>query len=135
MILSLHVKSDNQPMTLAELHERICMNMQILMPDLEDATMLVDECLDSAARSFTNEFILQLSAEAWARITLIYHKHFLDSGHDISVGEIISAVIRDSLITNRMDMVTLSLAQKITENAETTSKAPALSIVKNKPEE
>ena len=83
--------------------------LRLLLPIAEDPSPLVDECLTSARRSFRDEFILSMSPEAWARISLIYCKNFLDTGSDISVGEIVAKVLRDPVHIGRMDMLTQQL--------------------------
>lgn len=73
--------------------------------------MLVDECLANASSTFSDDFICQFRPSAWANITLTYHKHFVDTGCDITISEIIAEVIRDSICTKRMDYLTMALAQ------------------------
>ena len=118
-------------MELEQLRDQACTHLRLQAPQLEDASMLVDECLANARKAFRNEFICQLSPQAWAGITLIYYKHFLDTGCDVSVAEIVAAVVRDSINTSRMDMLTLQLAQqKSDEQAQ--KKSPPLTIVKSR---
>ncbi len=118
-------------MEFDDLRDQACANLMLLMPGLEeDASRLVDECLADARKSFRNEFICRLSPAAWARITLIYFKHFLDTGCDVSVAEIVVAVIRDSINTSRMDMVTLQLAQHKLDQRGPERKPPALVVVR-----
>ena len=118
-------------MEFDQLRDQACANLMLMMPSLEeDASRLVDECLTDARKSFRNEFICRLSPAAWAKITLIYFKHFLDTGCDVSVAEIVVAVIRDSINTSRMDMVTLQLAQQKVDLQEAERKPPALVVVK-----
>ncbi len=112
------------------LSEHICAQLQILAPQINDASLLVEECLANARKYLTDDFIVMLSPLAWAKITLTYHKHFLDSGVDISIAEIITAVLRDSITTNRMDMVTLSLAQQAQEMNRSDASTPSLKVVK-----
>lgn len=100
-----------------ELKQHACAHLQVIAPQIKDASFLLDACLADARKYFRDDFINMISPEAWAKITLIYHKHFLDSGQDISIAEIIVAVIRDSLTTKRMDMVTLNISQQKLELA------------------
>ena len=102
-----------------------------MAPQVEDACLLVDECLANARKAFRDEFIFQLSPQAWAKITLIYYKHFLDTGCDVSIAEIVAAVVRDSITTSRMDMLTLQLAQQKLDNQARANSQPSLSIVKD----
>ncbi len=99
-------------MDLAQLRDQTCARLQLLTPGLGDASLLVDECFTNALKSFRENFMCQLRAEAWAMITLTYHKHFLDTGCEVSIAEIVAVVVRDSINTNRMDFLTLSLAQQ-----------------------
>ena len=99
-------------MNLDLLRNQACASLALSLPQLDgDVSRLVDECLADARKSFRDEFILQLGPVAWATITLIYFKHFLDTGCDVSVAEIVTEVVRDSIRTSRMDMLTLQLAQ------------------------
>ena len=117
-------------MLIEDLSDNICTQLHILAPQIEAPALLVNECLLDARKHLRDEFITMLSPYAWAKITLIYHKHFLDSGIDISVAEIVIAVIRDSLTTNRMDMVTLALSQQKKEPIQESYSVPSLKIVK-----
>jgi len=117
-------------MNIKELREQSSVHLKLLAPQIEDVTFLIDVCLNNANKYFRDDFICLISPEAWAKITLIYHKHFLDSGNDISVAEIITAVIRDSINTKRMDMVTLQLSQHKNNPPENKTKTPSLKIVK-----
>lgn len=118
-------------MNLDHLREQTCANLAMLVPQLgQDVGRLVDECLGNAQRSFRNEFIVQISPAAWARITLIYFKHFIDTGCDVTVAEIVAAVIRDSIHTSRMDMVTLQLAQAKLDEQAISKPPPALHVVR-----
>lgn len=118
-------------MNLDHLREQTCACLALLVPQLDgDVGRLVDECLGNAQRSFRNEFIAQISPAVWARITLIYFKHFIDTGCDVTVAEIVAAVIRDSIHTSRMDMVTLQLAQAKLDEQATATHPPALHVVR-----
>ena len=117
-------------MEFEELRDRTSECLAILMPQVEDGSRLVDECLANARTAFKNEFICMLSPEAWAKITLVYFKHFLDTGCDVTLAEIVTAVVRDSINTNRMDMLTLQLAQQKCEQQAQAKKPPSLTIVK-----
>ena len=117
-------------MDIDSLRDQTVAYLALRWPELQEgAPPLVDECFASARKSFRNEFICQLSPQAWARITLIYFKHFLDTGCDVSVGEMFAAVIRDSINLNRMDMLTLDLAQQKQEPAGHQKKT-SLKVVK-----
>jgi hypothetical protein len=118
-------------MNQEQLREQICAHLGIMAPQVEDACLLVDECLANARKAFRDEFIFQLSPQAWAKITLIYYKHFLDTGCDVSIAEIVAAVVRDSITTSRMDMLTLQLAQQKLDNQARANSQPSLSIVKD----
>jgi hypothetical protein len=118
-------------MELDQLRDRTCACLAILVPQLEGASRLVDECLVNAKKAFKNEFICQLSPDAWARITLIYFKHFLDTGCDVSVAEIVATVVRDSINTSRMDMLTLQLAQQKMDQQTQAKKSPSLTVIKH----
>ncbi|MBL1141472.1 MAG: hypothetical protein HND53_05500 [Proteobacteria bacterium] len=117
-------------MNIEELRESTCAHLKLLAPRIEDTMFLVDACFKDAKKYFRDEFICLINPQAWARITLIYHKHFLDSGNDISLAEIITAVISDSINTKRMDMVTLQLSQYKGFQQENNRKTPSLKIVK-----
>ena len=123
-------------MTFDELKQQTKAYLDICYPSLENSSPLVEECLDNALKSFSKEFICHFRPESWARITLTYHTHFLETGVDITVGEIFSVVIRDSIKNNRMDFLTQSLAQekafqqKNQTADQSTEKIPSLSIVK-----
>ena len=113
------------------LREQASAYLAMRYPELkEGAAQLVGECLANAQASFRNEFICRLSPQAWARITLIYFKHFVDTGCDVSIGEIFATVIRDSININRMDMLTLQLAQEKLDQAPH-KKKPSLTIIKD----
>lgn len=116
-------------MNIEELRENVCAHLKLLAPQIEDTAFLVDACFADAKKYFRDDFIYLISPEAWAKVTLVYHKHFLDSGNDISIAEIIVAVIRDSINTKRMDMVTLQLSQYKNSLKESKAK-PILKIVK-----
>ncbi|MBL8481383.1 MAG: hypothetical protein JNJ60_04255 [Rhodocyclaceae bacterium] len=118
-------------MDLDVLREQICASLALRLPQAGNPARLVDECLASARKTLRDEFIASLGADAWAKITIIYYKHFLDTGCDISIGEIFSAVLRDSLNTSRMDMVTLQLAQYKLDEQQQRKKAPTLTLVKD----
>ena len=118
-------------MDLDTLRHQASTYLALRCPELkEGAAQLVDECLANAQLSFRNDFICRLSPQAWARITIIYFKHFIDTGCDVSIGEIFAAVIRDSINISRMDMLTLELAQQKLDQAEQ-KKKPSLTIIKD----
>ncbi|MEJ2619988.1 MAG: hypothetical protein P8163_06920 [Candidatus Thiodiazotropha sp.] len=87
--------------------------MRLWAPQIGDASLLVDECLADAEKSLGRELMLSLSPQIWAKITLIYHKHFLDTQSDVSVVEMVAEVIRDSIETKRIDFLTQNLAVKL----------------------
>ncbi|MDX1456175.1 MAG: hypothetical protein R3276_01225 [Marinobacter sp.] len=118
-------------MSLELLRDQACASLMMLAPELEGSTVLVDECLASARLTFRDEVITRFSPEAWARITLIYHKHFLDTGCDVSVADIVVEVVRDAINTSRMDMVTLKLAQDRRYHQQQGKQAPPLKIVRD----
>jgi hypothetical protein len=118
-------------MDLGQLRERTCTSLLLLAPQLEDPSPLVDGCLENARRAFRDEFLGLLSPDAWAKVTLVYYKHFLDTGCDISIAEIVAAVVRDSINTKRMDLLTLSLAQHKRERREKAHGPPSLTLVKD----
>lgn len=120
-------------MDLDQLHEYTCLHLRLLAPQLDDVSLLVDECIANALKAFKPDFICQFSPEAWAKITLIYHKHFLDTGCDVSVGEIFAAVVRDAIDTKRMDFLTLNLAQHKRETRHKPPKKPQFKVVAKKP--
>ncbi len=97
---------------LDQLKQQTCFCLQLMAPELGDASPLVEECFTDAQKYFRNNFILQFRPEAWAKITLTYYKHFLDTGCDVTVAEIVAVVVRDAIGTNRMDFLTLNLAQQ-----------------------
>ena len=99
-------------MMIAELVEQTTAHLLLHEQRLTDPRRLVEECINSALKGMKEELVCQLSPEAWARVTLIYQKHFLDTGCDISVSEIVTCVLRDAINNNRMDMLTLQLAQQ-----------------------
>ena len=118
-------------MDLDTLRDQACAYLALRHPELKDgAAQLVDECLANAQKSFKNDFICRLSPQAWGRITIIYFKHFIDTGCDVSIGEIFAAVIRDSINISRMDMLTLDLAQRKLDEAEHRKKPP-LTIIRD----
>ena len=117
-------------MELDELRTQICACLALRLPQLADPTRLVDECLANAQKSFRNDFILGFRPEAWAQITIIYFKHFLDTGCDVSIGEIFHELVRDAIHTSRMDMLTLQLAQRKLEQAAHRPKTPSLTVVR-----
>lgn len=119
-------------MDFDDLRDQACACLALQAPQLQgDVGRLVDECLSDARKAFRNEFICQLSPAAWAKITLIYFKHFLDTGVDVSIAEIVAAVVRDSIHTSRMDMITLQLAQKLEAEQAEAPRAPALRVVRD----
>ncbi|MES9832589.1 MAG: hypothetical protein ABW139_10125 [Candidatus Thiodiazotropha sp. DIVDIV] len=120
-------------MKLEKLRDQATTCIRLLVPQLGDASILVDECLASAEKSFSSEFILSLSPQAWAKITIIYHKHFLDTGSDVPVGEMVAEVVRDSIDIKRIDFLTQSLAVKWQYQQERPEcDRTVLSLVKNK---
>lgn len=116
-------------MEFDQLRDQTCFCMELLAPELGDCSSLVDECLANARLSFRDDFICLFRPEAWAKITLIYHKHFVDTGCDISVAEMIATVVRDSIHSNRMDFLTMSLAQQTLFQKHNSGKKPPLSVV------
>ncbi|MDC0662082.1 hypothetical protein [Marinobacter sp. SS21] len=118
-------------MSLEQLRDQVCASLMMLAPELEGSAVLVDECLASARQTFHDDVIARFSPEAWARITLIYHKHFLDTGCDVAVADIVVEVIRDAINTSRLDMLTLKLAQDRRYQQEKNKPAPSLSIVRD----
>jgi hypothetical protein len=119
-------------MNFEELRQRTCASLFLLLPEAGDSSRLVDECLSSARLSFRDEFILRLSPEAWARISLTYATTFLDSGTELSVGEIGAAVLRDAININRLDMLAQQLAQsKKGEQTGTSASPPKLTVIKS----
>ena len=117
-------------MDLDQLRDQACTHLALLLPNVErDVSQMVDECLIDARKAFRDEFIYRLSPAAWARITLIYFKHFIDSGCDVSVAEIVAAVVRDSIHTSRMDMVTLQLVQNKLDDQSALPHPPVLKVV------
>jgi hypothetical protein len=118
-------------MDFETLREHTCSSLALTCPELADgAARLVDECFKSARQSLRTEFICTISPQAWAKITVIYFKHFVELGCDMTIGEIFAAVIRDSLNINRMDMLTLDLAQKKLDMAANARKS-TLTVVKD----
>ncbi|MEJ2406858.1 MAG: hypothetical protein P8171_21695 [Candidatus Thiodiazotropha sp.] len=116
-------------MELDRLRDQSIASIRIWAPELGDASLLVDECLASALKTFSKEFVCGLSPQAWAKITIIYHKHFLDTESDVSVGEMVLEVVRDSIDTKRMDFLTQNLAvRKSYEQRK--QEAASLSLVK-----
>jgi len=119
-------------MNFEELQQRTCASLFLLLPQAGDSSQLVDECLSSARLSFRDEFILQLSPEAWARISLIYATTFLDSGIEVSVGEIVAGVLRDAIHIHRLDMLAQQLAlSKEGEQTGTSASPPKLTVIKS----
>jgi len=117
-------------MDMDQLRDQACTHLALLLPNVDrDVSQMVDECLTDARKAFRNEFICRLSPAAWARITLIYFKHFIDSGCDVSVAEIVAAVVRDSIHTSRMDMVTLQLVQNKLDEQNAQPHPPVLKVV------
>jgi hypothetical protein len=100
-------------MDLNKLRRQTTAAMRLWAPQLGDASLLVDECLADAEKSLGRGLILSLSPQVWAKITLIYHKHFLDTQSDVSVVEMVAEVIRDSIETKRIDFLTQNLAVKL----------------------
>lgn len=92
-------------MDFDELRDQTCASLRLLLPQVENSSRLVGECLASARRVFRDEFILRLSPAAWARISQVYATTFLDTGADVSVGDICAAVLRDSINLNRLDLL------------------------------
>ncbi len=86
--------------------------MSLSCPELGDCAGLIEECMESAQQAFTDEFICQMDHRVWAKITLNYHQQFLQTGCDISVGQMLAESIRDSIRTNRIDFLTQELAQQ-----------------------
>jgi len=118
-------------MNFEELRQHTCASLHLLLPQAGDSSKLVDECLSSARLSFRDEFILRLSPEAWARISLIYATTFLDSGTEVSVGEIGAAVLRDAINIRRLEMLAQQLAQsKEGEQTGTRASPPKLTVIK-----
>lgn len=120
-------------MPLEDLRRQTCACLAMRYPEIDDPSRLVDECFASAQKSFRHEFMLRFRPEAWAQITIVYFKHFLDTGIDVDIGEIFHTVLRDAVQTSRMDMLTLQLAQQ--KEAERlvsppVQRAPNLSIVR-----
>lgn len=121
-------------MELEELRRQTCACLAMRFPEIDEPARLVDECFANAQKSFRNDFLLRFRPEAWAQITIVYFKHFLDTGIDVEIGEIFYTVVRDALNTSRMDMLTLQLAQQ--KEAErpaspaAASRTPTLSIVR-----
>lgn len=118
-------------MDFDELREQACVSLRMLLPQADDPSRLVDECLSSARRSFRDEFILSLSPAAWARIALVHVTTFLDTGADVSVGDICASVLRDSINLRRMELLAQGLAQtRADERSKPKGKAPAMTLVK-----
>lgn len=121
-------------MDLDQLREQACVQLRLLLPQAGDSSRLVDECLTSARKAFRDEFILQLSPAAWARISLIYIKNFLDTGCDVPVGALVAQVLRDALHTGRMDMLSQQAAteaQAFTPPPAAKKSGPSLSVVRD----
>ena len=120
-------------MPLEDLRRQTCACLAMRYPEIDEPARLVDECFANAQKSFRSEFMLRFRPEAWAQITIVYFKHFLDTGIDVGIGEIFHAVMRDALQTRRMDMLTLQLIQdKEAERLASppAQRAPNLSIVR-----
>jgi hypothetical protein len=118
-------------MELDELRDQVTTCIKIWVPELGDASLLVEECLASARRSFSHAFVCSLSPQLWAKITIIYHKHFLDTQSDVTVGEMVAAALRDAVDTKRIDFLTQNLAlQKRYEQSRAERAASTLSLVK-----
>ena len=123
-------------MELDELRDRACMSLRLLLPQVDDPSRLVDECLTSARKAFRDEFILSLSPEAWARIALVHITTFLDSGTDVPVGDIVAAVLRDSIHLGRIDLLAQQVGQKRADakaNGEKGPRPPAVTLTIVKP--
>ncbi len=122
---------------LDRLRDQACACLAMMLPaESGNPSQLVDECLTSARRTLRDEFILQLSPQAWAQLALIYTTHFLDSGVDVPMGDIVAAVVRDALHTRRLDMVTSRLAQErqavhFSAPEPVRASAPVLRLVKS----
>lgn len=117
-------------MELADLQKQTVFCLQMQAPDLGDTTPLVEECFSSARKVFTPDFMLMFRPEAWAKITLSYHTHFLDTGCDITVAEMFVEVVRDAISTNRMDFLTLNLAQhRRYRDAHKEDESPQLKVI------
>ncbi len=99
-------------MTVDELTQQTRAYMAISCPQLGDCLSLIEECIQSARQAFTDEFICSLDHRVWSKITLNYHQQFLQSACDITVGEMLAVLIRDSIQTNRMDFLIQGLAQE-----------------------
>ncbi|MGC2166172.1 MAG: hypothetical protein WA632_09190 [Gallionella sp.] len=118
-------------MDFDELRDLACASLALRMPQIEGSSRLVDECLTNARLEFRDQFILRLSPEAWARISLIYATTFLDTQADVSVAEIAAAVLRDSINISRMEMLAQQLAQdKLGESPAQKASSPRLTVVK-----
>jgi hypothetical protein len=113
-----------------KLCDQIAGCLRLLAPELGDPSILIDECLSNARRSFSDDFILDLPPQAWAKITIIYHKHFLDTESDVSVGEMVAEVVRDSIGTRRIDFLTQNLALKKRDQGKKRGTASQLQLVK-----
>lgn len=116
-------------MDFDELRDKTCASLRLLLPRVEDSSRLVDECLASARRSFRDDFILRLSPAAWARISQVYATTFLDTGADVSIGDICAAVLRDSITLNRIDLLAQQLGQAKAQEAPKPAAAPAPTLV------
>lgn len=123
-------------MDMDQLRDQACAQLRLLLPQAGDSSRLVDECLTSARKAFRDDFILQLSPAAWARISLIYIKNFLDTGCDVPVGNLVAQVLRDALHTGRMDMLSQQVAtetQSFTAAPSNLKKpGPSLSLVRDR---
>ena len=117
-------------MDLDALRDKTIRHLALTYPQLaEGAERLVDECFASALRSVKPDFMGLLSPQAWTAMTILYVKNFLESGIDLSMGQIFAAVIRDSIALNRMDLLTQELAQKHHDETPQPHK-PELRVVK-----
>ncbi len=118
-------------MELDRLRDQVTASIRLWAPELGDASMLVDECLNSALKSFSKEFVCSLGPRAWASVTIIYHMHFLDTQSDVTVGEMVAEVVRDSIGTKRIDFLTQSLAlRRSHERSRGGDEKSPLSLVK-----
>jgi hypothetical protein len=117
-------------MDLDELRQRACIRLALLLPQVSDPSRLMDECLASARHSFRDEFIAKLSPEAWAHIALLHATTFLDCGVDLSVGDLVATVLRDSIHLHRIDMLSQDLAQRLAAEAPHRKATPNIRLVR-----
>lgn len=120
-------------MSLELLKRQTAAYLTMTYPAMKDPSLIVEECFDNASNAFSETFMLQFRPETWGKITLTYHIHFLETGVDITIGEIFSEVIRDSINLKRMDFLTQSLAQRRAFSQGQTPKprvVPSLKVVK-----